>query len=340
MTTPQWAPAEVLQLDPNSSSFTCIGYAPSKGRRCRNPIAYDNRQESTMILHKMSRLDPQSRRVDNKLEELASRLLCRRWHQGQAADMKRQWRRDIEIYEAAEAARRQERMVDLMERLLTTARVRVERSIIVHAPPAPVHSTRARTRPTSRRADRTVSSVAQLRIEGSFSATMTMATREEPRGSEIEELDEEESGQETDPDSDSSSQQEAPSQRTNHRRNNSSRTSSANERTTYIPHSSLRRQIMSTREEVTVTDEGESEGESEEPLPESPTQDHAQQEPLHAHGPRAIEGDCSICCEEFSSGDDTVWCRAQCMQNFHADCIRSWHHFLVADGRVKKCPYW
>lgn len=105
MTTPQWAPAEVLELDPNSSHFTCIGYAKSKNRRCHNPIACANRQEGAKILLEMSRLDPQSQRLDNRLEELASRLLCKRWHQDQAARIKRQWHREIENYRVAETTR-------------------------------------------------------------------------------------------------------------------------------------------------------------------------------------------------------------------------------------------
>lgn len=209
MTTPQWAPGDFLDLDPNSSTFTCVGYAPSKGRRCRNAIACVNRQEAAKLLLQMSRLDPHSPRLDDKLDELASRLLCRRWHQNQAADMKRKWRCGIESHLAAENSRREE---------------------------------------------------------------------EEPAG----------------------------------RRNNES-----NE------------------------DEAEEEGESEENASEIPTlEQRAQAEAHHTHDRRAIEGDCSICCEDLSSGGDTVWCRAQCRQNFHADCIGIWHTSQEADGRRKTCPYW
>ncbi|KAF6239316.1 hypothetical protein HO173_002578 [Letharia columbiana] len=133
MPTPQWEPAEVLRLDPYSSGFTCIGYAPSKGRRCRNPIACANRQDSAKILLEISKLDPQSQRVDDELEDLASRLLCRRWHQDQALDMKRQWRRNIESYRAAETARLRERTEYLVQLLFTAAEVRAEQSSTVRA---------------------------------------------------------------------------------------------------------------------------------------------------------------------------------------------------------------
>lgn len=205
MTTPQWSPAEILDLDPNSSTFTCVGHAPSKGRRCRNAIACVNRQEGAKILLQMSRLDPRSQRLDDKLYELASRLLCRRWHQGQVADMKRKWRCDIENH----LARREE---------------------------------------------------------------------EESAGT----------------------------------RNNESAGNQAEERP------------------------------SEETVSESPTQGQRSRQAAHhhAHDRRETEGDCSICCEDLNTGGDTVWCRAQCGQNFHADCIGLWHASQEADGQRKTCPYW
>ena len=124
MTTPQWAPAEILQIEPNSLGLTCIGHAKTQGRRCRNPIAYANRQEAAKILLDMARLDPGSPRLDSELEELASCLLCRRWHQDQAGAIKRQWRRDIQNHQAVEIARRAERS-RRVERTITPARTPV-----------------------------------------------------------------------------------------------------------------------------------------------------------------------------------------------------------------------
>ncbi len=263
MTTPQWAPAEILDIDPHSSNFTCIGYAKSKNRRCRNPIACDNRQKGANILLEMSRLDPQSQRLDGKLEGLASRLLCKRWHQDQAAQMKRQWLHEIENYRAAETARREE-------------------------------------------PGRTANN--------------------EPNG--------EESGQQTIQDPDTSNQQEAVLQEPNHQENSSSTTSSSDERTTPAPDGPIREQPVTPRIEVA------NEGESEEHVLEPPTQQQPQEQPLHTHDRRPIEGDCSICYEDLNSDTPTVWCRAQCRQNIHADCIDLWHASLEAEDRRKICPCW
>ena len=206
MSTPQWAPTEILELDLNSSEFRCVGYATSKGRRCRNPIACANRQEASKVLLEMSRLDPQSQRLDEKLEELASRLLCKRNHQNQGADMKRQWSCKIENYLAAENSR--------------------------------------------------------LEALG---------------GRENHETDEDE------------------------------------------------------------TDQRESE---EHVHAHAHAHERPHAESLHTHDRRAIEGDCAICCDDLSTGSDTVWCRAQCRQNFHAECLNLWHASQVAHDYVKTCPYW
>ena len=85
----------------------------------------------------------------------------------------------------------------------------------------------------------------------------------------------------------------------------------------------------------------EREREIEENASGSPTQERrSQEEAHHAHDRRVLEGDCSICCEDLVSGGDTVWCRAQCRQNFHADCIGLWHASQEADDRGKACPCW
>lgn len=301
--TTQWAPAEVLQLDPNSSGFTCIGYAPSKGRRCRNPIACVNRQESAKILQEMSRLDPHSRRLDGKLEELASRLLCRRWHQDQAAGMKRQWQCDIENYRAAT--------------------VRAERSRTVRTVPAPVHFTMVQTREISLRVDQTASLVAHLYIQVYSSLILLVAFGDESGGRGN-----------NNPRPYSSSQQESLLQHTNHRENTSPPTPSADDFTSHTPDASFQGEVATTREEVT------NEEESETHVLEAPALEQEPEDSPHAHERRAIEGDCSICFEDLSSGGDTLWCTAQCRQNFHADCINLWHASQEANRRVKTCPYW
>lgn len=228
MTTPRWAPVQVLELDGISSGFTCIGHAKSKGRKCRSPIACANRQEASKILREMSRLDPQSPRIANKIEELACRLLCRRWHQSQAAEMKEHWLGIIADYQAA-------------------------------TPPTTPGDEPGQTNDAGPNAEEPIEQIAST--------------------------------------SDLSSPQEATSQAETHRHetNLSSPSLSADELTTNMPGAY----------------------------------------------PREVEGDCSICREELGrSAGDILWCRAQCRQNFHADCVNLWHAWQEVDGREKTCPYW
>ena len=310
-----------------------MGFAPSKGRRCRNPIACVNRQQAAKILLQMSRRHPQSQRVDYLLEELASRLLCRRWHQDQAAGITRQWQDNIDDYQAAEDDRRCERMDDPMDRLITAVAVRVEQSIVARMPPAPVRSTVARTRATSHRTDRNTSSVAPLRILGPSSVTPSVATRERSRVRDHNEPNGEEAEQQTNSEPDPPSQQQASLRETNHCENNPSPRSSADELTAHTNDASLGEPVAMTREEVT------SEGDTEEHAIEALTQAQRHEESPHFHDHRPIEGNCSICFEELSSGDDIAWCQAQCKQNFHADCVNTWDASRVAD-RLKIYPYW
>lgn len=333
MTTTPWIPAEVLHLDLSASGFACIGYAASKGRKCRNPIAWANCEESAKILQKMSRLDPQSQRVDDKLEELASRLLCSRWHQDQAGITKSQWQCHIDDYQAAEAAPRYERIDELMELMLMAATVGAERSSTVRTPPAPAHSTVARPRVTSHRTTRTSSSV-HFSVYTSFSAALSMTTQEASGGRGNNERNEEDSGQQMNRNPTLSSQREAPLRETDRGVHNLSRTPSADELTTHTPDTSPQEQRIATREGTA------NRRDSEEHASEAPAREQRHEEPLHTHDHRAIEGECSICFEDISSGGTTTWCRAQCRQNFHKDCLETWHASQVADGRRKTCPYW
>ena len=90
-----WDASEVLGVSP-SDDRTCVGWAPSQGRRCRNPINIANRAEASKLLEEISLLDPESSAVDRKLKKLAPKVLCLRNHQGQAGNMVKIWQQMIE----------------------------------------------------------------------------------------------------------------------------------------------------------------------------------------------------------------------------------------------------
>ena len=106
---PRWTPSHILtNIDNSSCSITCVGYAPSQGRRCHNPIAAANRQDAAKLLKQMSKLDLSSSRIDGLLEQLAPRVLCKRYHQNQFSSMVSQWQDDLEDLQEEEAPRRAE----------------------------------------------------------------------------------------------------------------------------------------------------------------------------------------------------------------------------------------
>lgn len=326
--TTQWIPTEVLQLDPDCLGFTCIGYAKTQGRRCRNPIAYANRKEAASILQEMSGLNPQCRRMDFELEELASRLLCRRWHQDQADVIKTQWHRRIETHQAAE----------------TTRRTRV----IQRAPaPTSARSSEPRTRAASLGRDRIVTTVTPLSARGSsVPASPSTVTGDETRERRSHEPNTEEPRQQPEAAPDSSTQQEASTQRTtNHRSESSSPPSSPSERTAHPLATAAPDHSTAAREEVEIVIEANMSLRvhlvftQERPSHHEDSSHPTHQHPAHPER-RAIEDDCPICCEDLSDGGDTTWCRAQCGHNFHADCMGLWHASQLVDGRVKTCPYW
>lgn len=98
-TMPQpWNPAEVLQIE---NDKRCVGFAPSKGRKCQNPINQGNFARCVAILAEMSRMEPNVHVLKLLLERLAEHALCVRYHRDQADAMVKKW--SAKIREAAVA---------------------------------------------------------------------------------------------------------------------------------------------------------------------------------------------------------------------------------------------
>lgn len=88
-----WNAAEILKIE---DLCTCVGWAPSKGRKCGNRIAAANQRKASNILCRMGSLDVTTADVRIHLEELAPRMLCKRYHQDQASEMVSQWMCEVE----------------------------------------------------------------------------------------------------------------------------------------------------------------------------------------------------------------------------------------------------
>ncbi|UPX12019.1 uncharacterized protein EKO05_0002597 [Ascochyta rabiei] len=89
----QWEPQHVLDLQGDGR---CVGLAPSKGRKCHNPISTTNLNIFDNIITELSRRPLDITLLRPHLERLARCGLCLKNHQGQADDMVKKWSQAIE----------------------------------------------------------------------------------------------------------------------------------------------------------------------------------------------------------------------------------------------------
>ena len=124
-----WDPTKTLGIinqDPGYQKITCVGYAPTQGRRCRKKINKSNRKIISETLEEISCLQPNDPLVITRLKRIAGLALCVRLHQDQASDILSQWRdelpRDQRIHSGTKkrtsgAHMQSQNMKDLQEQL-------------------------------------------------------------------------------------------------------------------------------------------------------------------------------------------------------------------------------
>lgn len=74
-----------------TGTFTCVGYAPSQRRRCRNPIAGGDQAAVEDILRQLLEKQSNNAGLEATIRELARLALCKRDHQIQAPQIARKW---------------------------------------------------------------------------------------------------------------------------------------------------------------------------------------------------------------------------------------------------------
>jgi hypothetical protein len=72
-------------------TITCVGYAPSRGRRCQNPISEANRTAIIAVLNDLATEYPSTRRMRADLWKIAEMGLCKRNHQNQVDNVVEKW---------------------------------------------------------------------------------------------------------------------------------------------------------------------------------------------------------------------------------------------------------
>jgi hypothetical protein len=78
-------------VNPDKLSITCVGYASSCRRRCRNQIAFDNIQAAKAVMRRLVRPGVSNCDLKEMLFNLAEYTLCRRYHPGQATEVSDTW---------------------------------------------------------------------------------------------------------------------------------------------------------------------------------------------------------------------------------------------------------
>lgn len=95
-----WDPCATLKIvNPDVGHPTCVGYAPSQRRRCRNPIAAGARACVYKMLEVLASTPPDSSSIESQLEQIAALSLCRRNHQNQVDSIVDQWLYRISLME-------------------------------------------------------------------------------------------------------------------------------------------------------------------------------------------------------------------------------------------------
>ena len=328
----RWDPSKVLgNIDNRSCSITCVGYARTANRRCRNPIAAENQAKAAMVVTELSRLDISSPEVTYLLKRLAPLVLCRRWHQNQAVDVVDDWRHDVAtLRRERSAARRVEENEGRQDSRLRGAEETRLRGVTQRAEElrhqqeaiqqANVVQQAQEVAPLAEEASQEQEAVNRIEIQRLRAQLTSMCAR-------LEELEEK-------------------------NRELQSRTRSAQpERRSsrVVDQAAAPDAVVATTIPISPTSTSDQHVVEEPVFPvpapveqedrTSPTitpRNHVPEEPEVLDN-RPIEENCSICLESLGDQNDLSRCVAQCGQHFHQDCVRIW---LVSGENTRTCPYW
>ena len=329
----RWNPSNVLaNIDNSSCNITCVGYARTAGRRCHNVIAYTNQIRAAKLVTEMSRLDLSSPEITYLLEELAPLVLCRRWHQNQAADMADVWQEEVHVLrrktEAAGRAEEEERRQDSRlrragERRVREAAQRAEELRHQQGEAQQSDETPQAQEATPRAGEASSGQEAVNRIE--IQQLRAMLTSMCARLQEVEERNRELQRTITEP-----------SERLPSRVVDQGAASEADvlPAVPVSPTSTLGHHV---EEEPAFPASATVERVEEDPTSPTISPNDQLLEESEVSDNRTTEGDCSICLESLGSQNDLTRCIARCGQQFHRDCVGIW---IVSGQNTHTCPYW
>ena len=337
----RWTPSKVLaNIDNSLCNFTCVGFARTANRRCRNLIAASNQNKAAKLVSEMSSLNLSSPDIPELLEDLAPLVLCRRWHQDQAADMVDEWKDQVDALRrkrrAARRAKEEERRA-LEEESRQNSRLRraeerrvreaVQRAVQTRPQQEAVQQANAvqqaqEVAPRAEEASHEQDAVSRIEIQQLRAQLALMCARLE----ELEEKNRELQGR---------TRSEQPEGHSSRMVDQDAAAEAGVP--TSIPDSPTSTSEQHVAEEpVSSVPAPVERGEENPTSPTITPSDRLLEEPQDLDN-RAIEENCSICLESLSSENDLTRCVAQCGQRFHGDCVRIW---LASGENTHTCPYW
>ena len=368
----KWDSYDILDLD--ESRTTCYGWATSQDRQCQNPVARANRQEAEQLLGRISRLDLGNSYLHGWLMDLASRILCQRYHQGQAMGVVGQWEENVRRFlgNGEEKGGDEEReRVSLQVATETVPRKKIEKTGCQHAR---IQKIGVSTRNYHERLDASSSSTrlsasgAQSTrysdgalftrsVPGDVGLTPPITPVTEPRRTSID-IPRQPNNSERLSDSTSEVTQAEPQTSTT---NNvaSRRTSqcSADSAAPVTPSPSGSETPLNPPVDTPTLSQSLADAiitqlisldldpeHGAVNLPPVESSGKSSKSPIEPKEPenavldtqRSLSGDCSICYADLLDGKNLASCQAQCRQYFHQKCIGTW----LRQKQERTCPYW
>ncbi|XP_014562465.1 hypothetical protein COCVIDRAFT_10920 [Bipolaris victoriae FI3] len=296
----QWCPRDVLGLCDDNR---CVGYAPSKRRKCLAHINYWSWSMMRSIMDDMSQQPPDPTILRPQLERLASYGLCVRYHQQQVDSMVYKW--SSKIYAA-----------------FPTGRVSVSNSSPSNITASPISSTTSlqpeNLRDMIQETMRCTNELLEILSNNHPPVQTTSMT-----STSVSEIS-----------------SPAPSRRSSipSDSNEDSTTSSTSDSTELTPQTVTPPSSIS---QISRTATPSSADNATDPLTSSPSP--LQPQPCtRPHARRILLSDpCPICHEggplSNSPAADLVWCKSSCGRPVHKSCFEAWRTQREQDGRNPTC---
>jgi hypothetical protein len=306
--------AEIIDVYPDSAGFTCVGWAPSKRRRCENPIKKENRRFATRLLDEGDRRIARSETVDDILEELAPRVLCNHEHQNQAFEMVVKWQERMYSFSGTRPSRQSSERSRLQySRSFTRSQPERRQQ---RPPPASLPT----PPPTPRRNHQNITQTSTTSVRRPLLQASAPSPLHTPSDVSAPSTDS--------PPADFFGRSSFPSRESQQHSARIRRASST------VSDSSPLPQFRPTSTQIS------------EPS-------HPASAPRATRRPIAVGLECSICTEPLVPDRDHLepnsltWCMARCGTNFHRECIENWRvmltrlelEYAVTETRPT-CPHW